>query len=191
MLLQLLLQIVDWIFGFFTFALLARVVLQATRAPYRNPLSQFVIAVTDWAVVPARRLIPSAWGVDLPTLLLAWLTQCALHALIYGLVVPTAALTPAAVFAVALFAALATLRLVVYLLIGAVIVSALLSWINPYAPLAPIFNAVAQPLLRPLQRLIPPIGGVDLSPLALLLALQVVLSLLSWMQHLVLPFSPL
>lgn len=191
MLLQLLLQILDWIFGFFTLALLARVVLQATRAPFRNPLSQFVIAVTDWAVVPARRLIPSAWGLDLPTLLLAWLTQCVLHALVYGLVVPVASVSLTAIIGIAMFSVLAILRLVIYLLIGAVIVSALLSWINPYAPLAPIFNAIAQPLLRPLQRVIPPIGGVDLSPLALLLALQVVLSLLSWIQHLVLPFSPL
>jgi len=191
MLTQLLYQIFDWLFGFFTLALLARVALQAVRAAHRNPLSQFVIAVTDWAVVPARRLIPSAFGIDLPTLLLAWLTQAIFHALVFGLVVPTAALSPASIIGVALFAALATLRLAVYLLIGAVIVAALLSWINPYAPMAPLLNAVARPFLQPLQRVIPPIGGVDLSPLVLLLLLQVVLSLLTWLQRLVLPFFPL
>ena len=191
MLTQLLFQIFDWLFGFFTLALLARVALQAARAPARNPLSQFVIAVTDWAVVPARRLIPSAFGIDLPTLLLAWLTQAIFHALVFGLVVPNAALSPASVVGVALFAVLATVRLGVYLLIGAVIISALLSWINPYAPLAPLLNAIARPFLQPLQRFIPPIGGVDLSPLVLLLLLQVVLSLLTWMQRLVLPFFPL
>jgi len=191
MLTQLLFQIFDWLFGFFTLALLARVALQAARAPARNPLSQFVIAVTDWAVVPARRLIPSAFGIDLPTLLLAWLTQAIFHALVFGLVVPTAALNPASVIGVALFAALATLRLAVYLLIGAVIIAALLSWINPYAPLAPLLNAIARPFLQPLQRFISPIGGVDLSPLVLLLLLQVVLFLFTWMQRLVLPFFPL
>ena len=114
-----------------------------------------------------------------------------LQALVFGLVVPTAVLSPTSILGVALFAALATLRLGVYLLIGAVIVSALLSWINPYAPLAPLFNAIARPFLQPLQRFIPPIGGVDLSPLVLLLLLQVLLSLIAWLQRLVLPFFPL
>ena len=191
MLLQLLIQILDWLFGFFTLALLARVALQAVRAPARNPLSQFVIAVTDWAVVPARRLIPSLRGLDLATLLLAWLTQALLLGLLFGLVVPMAALSVASVVGVALVAALATLRLAVYLLIGAVVIAALLSWVNPYAPLAPLLNAVAQPFLRPVQRFIPPIGGVDLSPLVLLLALQVLLSVLSWAQRMVLPHMPL
>jgi YggT family protein len=80
---------------------------------------------------------------------------------------------------VALAAALAILRLGIYLAMGVVIVAALLSWINPYAPMAPLFNALARPLLRPFQRLIPPIGGVDLSPIALLLVLQVLLMVLS------------
>ncbi len=191
MLTQLLIQIVDWLFSFFTMALLARVALQAARAPARNPISQFVIAVTDWAVVPARRVIPSAFGFDLPTLLLAWLTQGIFHALVFGLFVAQAILSPGSVFGIAIVAALATLRLGVYLLIAAVIISALLSWINPYAPLAPLMNAIARPFLQPLQRVIPPIGGVDLSPLVLLLALQVMLSLLVWMQRLVLPFFPL
>ena len=191
MLLQLTLQILDWLFGFLTLALLARVALQAVRAPYRNPLSQFVVAVTDWAVLPARRLIPSAWGLDLPTLLLAWLTQAVFHGVVFGLVVSTATLSAASVLGVALFSLLATLRLGIYLVMGAVIVAALLSWVNPYAPLAPVLNAIGRPFLAPLQRIIPPIGGVDLSPLALLLLLQVVLSLLTGLQRMVLPFVPL
>lgn len=191
MLMQLLVQIIDWIFGFFTLALLARVALQAARAPARNPLSQFVIAATDWAVVPARRVIPSAFGIDLPTLLLAWLAQSVFHALLFGLFAPEASLGPTAAIAIALVAALATLRLALYLLIGAVIISAVLSWVNPYAPLAPLVTAIARPFLQPLQRFIPPLGGVDLSPLVLLLVLQVALSLLAWMQRLVLPIFPL
>lgn len=191
MLLQLLVQIVDWLFGFFTLALLARVALAAVRAPYRNPLSQFVIAVTDWAVVPARRLIPSVGGIDVATLLLAWLAQLLLHGLLFALLLPMMTLSAATLLGAVLLALLTTLRLVVYLLIGAVIISALLSWINPYAPLAPIFDALARPLLRPLQRFIPPIGGVDLSPLVLLLGLQIVLSLLASLQRLILPYWPL
>jgi YggT family protein len=79
---------------------------------------------------------------------------------------------------VAALALFETTKIELYLLIGAVLVSAIFSWVNPYAPLAAMFNAVSQPLLRPFQRFIPPIGGVDLSPLVLLLLLQIGLMLL-------------
>jgi YggT family protein len=75
----------------------------------------------------------------------------------------------------------------IYLAMGLVIVAAVMSWINPYAPLAPLFSALAAPLLRPFQRLLPPIGGVDLSPLALLLVLQVLLAVLANVEGLFLP----
>ncbi len=156
---------------------LARFVLQWARLSFRNPLGQFIIALTDWAVRPARRLIPGLFGLDLASLLLAWLVQCMYLGLVAGLA--GAAVSPAAAGLVALAAALAILRLGIYLAMGVVIVAALLSWINPYAPMAPLFNALARPLLRPFQRLIPPVGGVDLSPIALLLVLQVLLMVLS------------
>lgn len=182
MLAQLLYQILDWIFGFFTFSLLARCLMQWARAPFRNPLGEFVFAVTDWAVKPARRMIPSAFGWDLPSLLLAWLAQVILHALLV-LLSGSGGYSAVTLAWVAMLAAIAVLRLALYLLTGAVIVSALLSWINPYAPLAPIFNAIARPFLRPLQRLIPLIGGVDLSPMALLLILQILLTVLATLQR--------
>ncbi len=190
MLAQLLYQLLDWVFGFFTLALLARFAMQWTRASFRNPLGQFVVAVTDWAVVPTRRLIPSAFGVDLATLLLAWLAQAMFHGLVFGLFTAAAIVTPGTIASLALLALVATVRLAIYLLFGAVIVSALLSWINPYAPLAPVVNAIALPFLRPLQRLIPTIGGVDLSPLVLLLLLQIILSLLASVQHTLFPLLP-
>jgi len=190
MLAQLLYQIIDWLFSFFTLALLARFALQWSRASFRNPLGQFIVAVTDWAVVPARRLIPSALGLDLSTLFLAWLTQAMFHGLVFGLFIPAVAVTPSAVLSLALLALLATARLALYLLVAAVIISALLSWINPYAPLAPLFNAIADPFLRPLQRVIPPIGGLDLSPLVLLLVLQLLLSVLASAQQLLFPLFP-
>jgi uncharacterized protein (TIGR00251 family) len=67
---------------------------------------------------------------------------------------------------------LEVLKIGLYLLMGAVLISAIFSWVNPYAPMAGIFNALTNPLLRPFRRIIPPVGGVDLSPLALLLVLQ-------------------
>lgn len=190
MLAQLLFQILDWLFGFFTLALLARFFMQLARASFRNPLGEFVIAVTDWAVKPARRLIPSAFGWDLPSLVLAWLMQLIFHGLIFGLSsAAQAAPSATAIGWLAILAAVAVVRISLYLLTGVVIIAALLSWINPYAPMAPIFNLIARPFLQPIQRFLPPIGGVDLSPMVLLLALQILLSVLATLQHSLIPFG--
>jgi YggT family protein len=187
MLAQIILFILDSVCSFLTLALLVRFTLQIVHAPFRNPLGQFVIAVTDWIVRPARRLVPGLFGYDLASLLLAWLAQAIYLGIALGLsgtftTAPQGYLfhgvSPAPTFMVAALALLETTKIELYLLIGAVLVSAIFSWVNPYAPLAAVFNAVSQPLLRPFQRFIPPIGGVDLSPLALLLLLQIGLMLL-------------
>ena len=191
MLTQLLYQVFDWLFGFFTMALLARFLMQWARAPFRNPLGAFVIAITDWAVKPTRRLIPSAFGWDLPSLLLAWLLQLIFHGLVFSLsgsAQITSGFIPAAVGWLALLAVVEVMRTALYLLTGVVIISALLSWINPYAPLAPVFNLIARPFLQPIQRVIPPIGGIDLSPMVLLLVLQILLSVLATAQRGLFPF---
>ena len=76
-----------------------------------------------------------------------------------------------------------TLKLMVYLAMAIVLVSAIFSWVNPYAPMAESVNQLASPLLRPFRRLVPPLGGIDLSPLVLLLALQIVLIVLSSLRN--------
>lgn len=192
MLTQLLYQILDWLFGFFTLALLARFFMQWARAPFRNPLGEFVIAITDWAVKPARRLVPGAFGWDLASLLLAWLLQMIFHGLVFslsGTAQMSSGLIPAAIGWLALLAVVEIVRMALYLLTGVVIIAALLSWVNPYAPLAPVFNLIARPFLQPIQRFLPPIGGVDLSPMVLLLALQLLLSVLATLQRSLLPFA--
>lgn len=175
MLAQILSLVVGTVVDLFCLVLLVRFVLQWARVSFRNPVGQFVIAVTDWAVRPARKAVPGLFGLDLASLLLAWLGQFAWLGLAAALSGVADALSPATAGSLALAALVEIARLALYLAMGVVIVSALLSWINPYAPLAPLFDALARPLLRPFRRLIPPIGGVDLSPLALLLLLQVLL----------------
>lgn len=188
MLTQLLLQMLDWGFGLVTLSLLARLLMQWARMPFRNPLGQFVMAITDWAVIPARRLIPAVTGFDLPTLLLAWLAQAMYQGMVFGfMMASTSAFAPDGFFIVALMAVLAVLRLGLYLVMGVVIVSALFSWFNPHAPLAPLLGLMSRPFLVPLQRVIPPLGGVDFSPMALLLILQVLLAFLGQAQLYLLP----
>jgi YggT family protein len=187
MLIQILIFVLDAVCGFLTMALLARFAMQWARAPFRNPLGQFVVAITDWMVRPLRRVIPGLFGLDMPSLLLAWLWQVVNQGIVLGLSGVLLAVSPAPTLVVALLALLEVAKSGLYLAIGAVIVSAVLSWVNPYAPMADVFNALSRPLLRPFRRIIPPVGGVDLSPLALLLLLQIGLFVIASLRNNVLP----
>ncbi|MFA4967990.1 MAG: YggT family protein [Sulfuritalea sp.] len=187
MLAQIFLFILDSVCGFLTLALLVRFAMQWARAPFRNPLGQFIVAVTDWMVRPVRRLIPGLFGLDMASLLLAWFWQVVYQGTALGFSGVLSAVSPAPTFVVALLALLDVAKTSLYLVIGAVIVSAVFSWVNPYAPLAEVFNTLTRPLLRPFRRIIPPVGGVDLSPLALLLVLQIALFVIASLRHAVMP----
>ena len=169
---QILNFILENVAAFFTFALLARFAMQWARAPFRNPIGQFVVTVTDWMVRPARRVIPTAWGLDLPSVILAWVMQGIYLGVIYGY--SGYFQGGGQIVIVALVALIETASIACSLVIGIVIISALLSWINPHAPIAPVINAIAGPLLQPFQRLIPLVGGIDLSPIALFFAIKLI-----------------
>jgi YggT family protein len=161
---------VDTVVAFFVFVLLARFHFQWLRVPFHNPLGEFIVVTTNWCVRPARRFIPGLAGLDLPTLLLAWLVQ-GLGLLAQASIVGAAP----GIAALAAVAAVDLLRYSIYILIFAVIVQVVFSWLNPHAPMAPLFDMVTRPFLRPLRRFIPPLGSFDLTPLVLLVAAQVAL----------------
>lgn len=186
MLISLFTLIVGTLCDLLALAFLARFAMQWARVPFRNPVGRFVLALTDWAVMPMRKVIPGLFGLDLASLIPAWLVQTLFMSVVIGASGVHGGAT-AAGFGVTLIAGLIeTLRLALYLAMGVVIMSAILSWVNPYAPIAPTFAQLAEPLLRPFRRLIPPIGGVDLSPLGALLLLQVGLMLLGRFRDLLL-----
>lgn len=160
-----------------TLALLARVWMQWARASFRQPLGQFLLTVTDWAVRPLRRWLPGLWGIDWASVLAAWLVQLAYLAIMTSLT-GLLHVGAGAVLGVALWALLAVVKSLVYLLMGVIIIAALLSWVNPYSPLGSLFETLSRPLLAPVRRFLPPVGGIDLSPLVALLLLQVVLIML-------------
>jgi YggT family protein len=164
--------------GLFTIALLLRFLLQWARTAPRNPISDFLNALTNWAVRPARRFIPGLWGLDLATLVLAWLTQFIELFLVLQLRgYPLGAFAAQAILALALLAAVALVRLLLYIVMVVVIVQAVLSWVNPYSPISPLLNGITRPLLRPFQRRIPTVANVDLSPLFVIIACQLLLIL--------------
>lgn len=170
--------IIETVAGLFTVALLVRFYLQWARAPQRNPFSDFVNALTNFAVRPTRRFIPGLWGLDLASLVLAWLVQfvqLSLVLLLRGYDFGDG--SGQAIIAILLLAAVLLLRMSLYIVIVVLIAQAVLSWVNPYSPVAPLLNAMARPFLRPFQRLIPPVANVDLSPLFVIIACQLMLML--------------
>ena len=167
------------ILGLLTIAFLLRCYLQLTGAPFHNPLSQFVVAVTNFAVRPLRRLIPAFGWLDTASLLLAFLTQLLLQlAVLWLRDFPLMVADPQVYGAILGLAALGIIKLTLYILLYAVILQALMSWINPHTPIAPVLDSLTRPLLRPLHRRMPLMGGVDLSPLVVFIFIELLLMLL-------------
>lgn len=162
--------LIDVVVTFFVVLLLVRFHFQWLRVPFRNQVGEFVVALTNWIVRPARRVIPGIAGLDLATLLAAWVVQ----ALGLWLLVLVAGVS-AGVAALVAVAAVDLLRYSLQVLLVVVIVQALLSWINPYTPLAPVMDAATRPFLRPLRRWVPPVSNFDLTPAILILILLIAL----------------
>ena len=169
MLTQIASLVVDFVGGFFVLMFLLRFYFQWLRVPFRNQLGDFIVATTRWMVNPARRVVPPLLGLDLASLACAWLLQAALLALLLAIGGRDLGAAPGAfagtVFAIAF---VDLLQLSVRILLFVVILQAVLSWVNPYNPLQPLLDAITRPFLRPIRRFIPPLAGVDLSPLVLI-----------------------
>ena len=174
--------LVDLVASLFVYLLLARFHFQWLRVPFRNPIGAFVVALTDWIVRPARRILPGLAGLDVATLLVAWLLQAFALWVLYSLKGGDPA--GAALGLIAVLALFDLVRYSLYILIFAVLVQVVLSWLNPYSPVAPIFSAMTRPFLAPIRRFLPPIANFDLSPLVLLVLLQVVLIPLAHLRNL-------
>jgi YggT family protein len=167
--------LLDVVFGLFTYALLLRFAMQVLRAPFRNPLGQAVIALTDWIVKPLRRVLPGWKGIDWASLLATYLFQF-LWLLSYSLVFGGFDLLGAGVPFLLVATLIALVKAALWLLIVVVFVQALMSWFAPDGPLSGLLNALTFPFLRPIRRVLPPIGGtLDLSPLVVIVIAQLLL----------------
>lgn len=157
----------------FAGVLLFRFLLQWLRAPMHNPVGEFIMAISDFAVLRARRFIPPMWRLDSSSLLLAWVVE-----LVYAgmtLSIDGYPFVHFPLFGLLALSAVKLIKISVYLLMSALVAQAILSWVNPFTPLAPLLAAITYRFLRPLQRIVPLIGKVDLSPLVLLVVCQIIL----------------
>jgi YggT family protein len=150
--------------------------MQWARVPAHNPFSQFLMKVTDFAVRPLRRVVPGFFGLDWASLSLLFATKfLSVMAIHWLLSYPFAAAGFQVLPGFLLLGLVMSLRLALYVLMGLIILQAILSWVNPFSPHAPVFYALARPVLTPFQKIIPPLGGVDLAPLAALIIIQLIL----------------
>lgn len=170
--------LLDVVGGLLTGACLLRLYMQWQRVPFSNPVGGLVFALTDWLIMPLRRVIPPAGRWDVSSLVAAMLVQLVQYALL------TLLLGAGSAWAwlpwLALFG---LLRVAVSGLIGLLIVYAVLSWVQGgRSPLADVIARLCEPVLRPFRRVIPLMGGFDLSPLVALVVLQVVMIVLGHLQ---------
>lgn len=172
--LQFLLEVIS---GLIAGACLLRVYMQAQRIPFSNPVGQLVFALSDWIVMPLRKIIPNRSAYDLSAITAAVLVMLVQYILLWLLM--GASGNPVVVPVLAFFG---LLRMVFTGLIVILIVYAILSWVQPQGPMAGILHRLSEPLLRPLRKVIPLLGGVDLSALVAILALQVLLMVLAHLQ---------
>jgi len=153
-----------------------RLLLQWARADFRNPLSQFILRVTNPLVIPLRRIVPALGTLDTATLLAA----LALQVVATAVLVNVACVGDGDVFQLFGIAITRLLQLTLRIYLFVILIYVILSWVSPggYNPAANLLSALAEPVLAPVRRIIPAIGGLDLSPLLVLIGIQALSMLL-------------
>ncbi|MEY6431273.1 YggT family protein [Thioalkalicoccus limnaeus] len=160
--------LIQVLFGLYTTIVLLRFLLQWVRADFYNPISQFVVKLTTPLLGPLRRVVPGIGGADIASLILAWLLKST-ELILIGLLIGLDRNLAGAFF----WSLPALVGLLINILLFAVFIRVILSWIqpDPRHPGVALLNRLTDPLLRPVQRLVPPISGIDLSPLFVLVGL--------------------
>jgi YggT family protein len=181
MLYQIVSLLLEVVAGVLSGACLLRLYMQYQRIAMSvrsgNPLGRFVFALTDWIVLPLRRVLPSLGALDTASLVAAFLLQLAEFGLLWLFAGDSGGL-----FAVPILAGFGLVRMAISGMTGAVIVYAVLSWVSTQSVMADVIERLVAPLLMPIRRVLPLVGGIDLSPLALLVILQVAAIILGNLQ---------
>lgn len=161
--------LVQTLLGIILFVALLRFWMQWVRADFRNEIGQFVITVTNPVIIPLRKIIPSIGSIDSATVV-----TCYLLALIKGFVFLAMRGIQADPLAIAVLALGELIEAAIYLLLIAVIVKIIASWISPrsYHPVVSLAHSISEPIMAPARRLLPPIAGIDFSPILVILFLQ-------------------
>jgi YggT family protein len=165
--------LLNTIFNLLTLLFLLRFFLQLFKAPFNNPLSYMVVSLTDFAVKPTRRIIPS-WGkIDLSTLFLALLTQLLLQFCLLLLRDLPISLVGNSIWTSLIgMSLLGVFRTALDVFFYAILLQVILSWVNPQSPISGVLNSLTKHILAPIQRILPNAAGMDFSPIVALILIQ-------------------
>ena len=166
--------LINTLFDLYLFILVVRLVLVAMRVDYFNPLSQMIIKLTQPLIGPLRRFIPNYKNIELATVCVILILEIVKYALLgvtlFGLPNPIGLIV---------LALADSLKSLVNLFFYAIIIQAIMSWVNAgYSPMAEVLAKITSPIMRPFQQVIPPVGGMDISPIPAMITLQLLLILL-------------
>lgn len=170
--------VIQTVASIYMFFIVMRFLLQLARADFYNPISQAVVKVTNPVLIPLRKVIPGLFGIDMASLVLAvlvGLVAIELNALVaaQSFIGPLQAL---------FWAIIGVVKLASIIVFIGLIVTIIVSWVAPYSshPALTLLNQLMEPIRAPFARLIPPMGGLDLSPIFIFLAVQIVWILIDW-----------
>ncbi len=167
--------LIQTLFGLYILAVLLRFLLQLVRADFYNPISQFLVKATNPPLKVLRRIIPGLGGIDLASLVLAWLLK-SIEILLIILVSGSAV----NLLAPLLWAIPELVELVINIYFFGILIQVILSWVSPgsYNPAVALLYSLTAPIMRPAQKILPPMGGLDLSPMLVLIGLVLLKMLL-------------
>ncbi len=167
--------LIQTLFGLYLVAVMLRFLLQMTRADFYNPVSQFLVKVTNPPLIPLRRVIPGLIGIDMAAVVLLLVIQ-AVELVLVGLVQGFSLSIPGLL--VLTVAELLNLLLNIYFF--TILIQVILSWVNPggYNPAVALLYSLNEPILSRARRMIPPISGFDLSPIVVFIGIQLIKILL-------------
>ncbi|MGD9592425.1 MAG: YggT family protein [Candidatus Berkiella sp.] len=162
--------LVQSLFDIFLLILLLRFVLQYLRVDYYNPFTQFVVKASSPVVVPLRKVIPGLWGIDFATLIaIIAFTSLKVCLVMYISLHKFPSMTGVAIWSLG-----EIFNLTINLFFYSILLSVILSWVAPltHSPIAPILYRLTEPLMKPVRKVIPPIAGFDISPIPVMIVLQ-------------------
>jgi YggT family protein len=166
--------LINSLFDLYIFVLVIRLILVKMRADYFNPLSQFIVKITQPVITPLRRIFPNVAHIELASLVLIFLLEIIKFYLIGLIMTGLPHITGVLILAIA-----DILKTLLNTFFYAILMQIILSWVQPgYSPMGRVLSLITSPIMRPIQRIIPPIGGMDISPIPALLGIQCLIILL-------------
>ncbi len=161
--------LVSTLFGLYILAIMLRLILQIVRADFYNPVSRFIVKITNPPLKPLRRFIPGFAGIDMASVLVMLVLQM----LEFFIITLMRNFPTPDILGLVLYSLVELVTLGYYIFLFSIFILAILSWINPgqYNPVNNLLHQISDPILRPARKLLPPMSGIDLSPMFAIVAL--------------------